>query len=91
MKVLTLVLAVTAGLCLVGSAFATEHYVSAYTKKDGTYVPGHYQTDSNNTRNDNYSTRGNYNPHTGEQGTKPRDEDRNRSGDDNEKSEDNDN
>ncbi|MFL6726011.1 MAG: hypothetical protein ACJ8FS_05805 [Sphingomicrobium sp.] len=52
-----------------------EHYVSGYTRSNGTYVTGHYQTNPNSTRNDNYSTRGNINPHTGEPGTKPRDED----------------
>lgn len=52
-----------------------EHYVSGYVRSNGTYVGGHYQTNPNVTRNDNYSTRGNMNPHTGEPGTKPRDED----------------
>lgn len=52
-----------------------EHYVSSYVTKSGTYVSGHYQTNPNSTRNDNYSTRGNINPHTGQPGTKPRDED----------------
>lgn len=52
-----------------------EHYVSGYVRSNGTYVSGHYQTNANSTRNDNYSTRGNINPHTGEPGTKPRDED----------------
>lgn len=58
------------------SSFGTsEHYVSGYTRSNGTYVSGHYQTNANGTRNDNYSTRGNINPHTGVPGTKPRDED----------------
>lgn len=52
-----------------------EHYVSGYVRRNGTYVSGHYQTNPNGTRNDNYSTRGNINPHTGKPGTKPRDED----------------
>jgi hypothetical protein len=52
-----------------------EHYVSGYFRSNGTHVSGHYQTNPNATRNDNYSTRGNVNPHTGEPGTKPRDED----------------
>jgi hypothetical protein len=50
-----------------------EHYVRSYTRKNGTAVSGHYQTNPNQTRNDNYSTRGNINPHTGKLGTKPRD------------------
>jgi hypothetical protein len=52
-----------------------EHYTSGYFRSNGTYVSGHYQTNPNSTRNDNYSTLGNVNPHTGEPGTKPRDED----------------
>ncbi|HDZ62782.1 MAG TPA: hypothetical protein ENH40_06535 [Nitrospirae bacterium] len=50
-----------------------DTYVRGYTKKDGTYVAPYYRTDSNSTRNDNYSTRGNTNPYTGKKGTKPRD------------------
>ena len=50
-----------------------EHAVHGYTTKNGTYVAPHFQTNPNSTRNDNYSTRGNLNPHTGEEGTKPRD------------------
>lgn len=53
----------------------SEHYVSGYFRGNGTYVSGHHQTNPNGTRNDNYSTRGNVNPHTGEPGTMPRDED----------------
>jgi hypothetical protein len=50
-----------------------DHYVHGYTKKDGTVVQGYHATNPNGTRNDNYSTRGNVNPYTGEAGTKPRD------------------
>jgi hypothetical protein len=55
------------------SSSVGEHAVSGYTTSRGTYVAPHYQTNPNSTRNDNYSTRGNVNPHTGEAGTKPRD------------------
>ena len=50
-----------------------DHYVHSYTRKDGAVVQGHHATDPNGTRDDNYSTRGNVNPYTGEPGTKPRD------------------
>lgn len=50
-------------------AFAGDHYVAGYTKADGTYVPGHMQTDPNSTKLDNYSTKGNVNPYTGQAGT----------------------
>lgn len=54
-------------------AYGRDTYVRGYTRKDGTYVKPHYRTSPNSTRNDNYSTKGNINPYTGEYGTKPRD------------------
>jgi hypothetical protein len=54
-------------------SFGGEHFTVAHTTKNGTHVQGHWSTDPNSTRNDNYSTRGDVNPHTGEAGTKPRD------------------
>ena len=49
------------------------HSVSGYTTRTGTYVEPHRQTNPSNTRNDNWSTRGNVNPDTSKWGTKPRD------------------
>jgi lipopolysaccharide export LptBFGC system permease protein LptF len=51
----------------------TTTYVNAYTRSDGTYVPGHYKTTSDNTNTNNYSTQGNTNTYTGVSGTKPKD------------------
>lgn len=51
-------------------AATNEVYVSGYTRSDGTYVKGHYRTAPNDTKKDNYSTKGNTNPHTGKKGTK---------------------
>jgi hypothetical protein len=45
-----------------------DKYVRGYSKSDGTYVQGHYKTESNGTKYDNYSTKGNTNPYTGKQG-----------------------
>jgi hypothetical protein len=56
-----------------GRVNSHEHVVHGYTKRDGTVVQGYHATDPNGTRNDNYSTRGNTNPYTGKEGTKPRD------------------
>lgn len=50
------------------SAWA-QTYVKPHVRKDGTYVEGHVRSAPNNTRQDNYSTQGNYNPYTGEKGT----------------------
>lgn len=52
-----------------------EHYTSGYFRSNGTYVSGYHATNPNSTHNDNFSTRGNINPYTGQPGTKPRDED----------------
>jgi len=56
-------------LIAVAPAFAQVH-VNGYTKKDGTYVAPHERTAPNNTNLDNYSTKGNVNPYTGQPGTK---------------------
>lgn len=43
-------------------------YVNGYTRADGVYVPGHYRSAANATPCDNWSTAGNQNPFTGEDG-----------------------
>ncbi|MFM0303986.1 hypothetical protein PQQ99_28100 [Paraburkholderia sediminicola] len=48
-----------------------QHYVNSYSRSDGTEVQGHYQTNPNGTKADNWSTQGNQNPYTGQWGTKP--------------------
>jgi len=45
-------------------------YVSGHTKSNGTYVQPHYRTTPNKTVRDNYSTKGNINPYTGNLGAK---------------------
>lgn len=46
---------------------------SGYINSNGTYVQPHVKTTSNNTNWDNFSTSGNTNPYTGQNGTKARD------------------
>lgn len=46
-----------------------SHYVSPHVTKNGTYVQGHYQTNPNGSKADNWSTQGNVNPYTGKEGT----------------------
>ena len=75
---LAIVLSATPALARGGhsyshSSYHSEHHVSGYVTRRGTYVAPHYATNPNHTRNDNYSTRGNTNPHTGQAGTRPRD------------------
>lgn len=46
-----------------------QTHVDGHFRKDGTYVPPHYRTNPNRNAHDNWSTRGNTNPYTGERGT----------------------
>lgn len=50
------------------SAWA-QSYVRPHVNKDGTYVEGHMRSAPNNTNTDNYGTKGNTNPFTGQAGT----------------------
>jgi len=51
-------------------AFAQgSHSVRGYTRKDGTYVAPHMQTNPDSSRTNNWSSRGNVNPYTGKIGT----------------------
>lgn len=47
-----------------------SHAVQGYTTHNGTYVAPHMQTNPNSTQMDNYGTRGNVNPYTGQIGTR---------------------
>lgn len=60
-------------LLLFSTSTFSDVYVQPYQRSDGAQVPGHYRTEPNNTRNDNYSTQGNTNPHNGREGAHPRD------------------
>ena len=66
--------AILLGLAISSIAFAAwaqgSHYVEGYVRSNGTYVAPHYQTNPNDTVNDNWSTRPNVNPYTGQPGTR---------------------
>lgn len=47
-----------------------SHHVSGYTKKDGSHVAPHQATNPNDSKRDNWSSKGNVNPHTGKEGNK---------------------
>jgi hypothetical protein len=54
---------------LAGAAEANaDQYVSGYTRHDGTYVHPYYRSSPDSSTFNNYSTRGNTNPYTGERG-----------------------
>lgn len=61
--------AIAAALMLASIGAMADKYTNGYVRKDGTYVQGHYSTNANGTRLDNYSTKGNLNPYTGQVGT----------------------
>ena len=66
------ILIISAGILAalaVDASAQSSHQVTGYTKRDGTYVAPHYQTDSNSTRTDNWSSRPNTNTYTGQAGT----------------------
>lgn len=59
-------------ICLLAASsavIAKDVYVDGYTKKDGTYVEPHHRSSPNSNPYDNYGTKGNSNPYTGQQGT----------------------
>lgn len=71
-KVLFLLVVIMTFFFFLESFAIAKTYVQGYYKEDGTYVEGYYRSKPNSTPNDNYSTKGNTNPHTGEKGSKPR-------------------
>lgn len=52
------------------AASADPVQVQGHVNRDGTYVQPHVRTAPNSTINDNWSTKPNYNPYTGRQGTR---------------------
>jgi hypothetical protein len=51
----------------------SQTYIKGYTKKDGTYVQGHFRQTPNSTNHDNWSTTQKINPHTNENGSRAKD------------------
>jgi hypothetical protein len=52
------------------SIASADTWVNGHYRKDGTYVDGHYRSDPDGNKDNNWSTKGNRNPHTGERGNK---------------------
>lgn len=53
----------------VSAPAVADQYVKGHTRSDGTYVAPHYRSSPNSVQYDNYSTKGNTNPYTGERGS----------------------
>lgn len=65
-KIIFLLLLLIFAFSAVASA---DVWVDGHYRKDGTYVPGHYRSDPDGNKDNNWSTKGNVNPHTGERGS----------------------
>jgi hypothetical protein len=64
------ILALVAVLMLTSAmSAAAQTYVDGYTRKDGTYVQGHWRSAPDNSPYNNYSYPGNTNPYTGRTAT----------------------
>lgn len=63
------VLALAAALACVVSTANADQFVNGYVRRDGAYVQPHIRSTLNGNPFDNYSTRGNANPYTGQVGT----------------------
>lgn len=69
-KTLSTLLVISIFVIFTGSAFARSVRVKPYYRQDGTYVQPHYRTSPDRNIWNNYSTRGNVNPYTGNKGYK---------------------
>lgn len=62
-------MAAALALVSLSTVAQADQYVNGYYRNNGTYVQPYQRTAPNNTMQDNYSTRGNVNPYTGQAGT----------------------
>lgn len=63
-----IVMAIAGVTATFASATAQQH-VDGYTRQNGTYVAPHYRSAPDSSRTNNWSSQGNVNPYTGQQGT----------------------
>ena len=68
MKYLAGIGLITVALLLVVTVAFAQVWVRPHVRRDGTVVEGHWRSSPNSSRQDNWSTRGNVNPFTGEEG-----------------------
>lgn len=57
-------------LSVATPALAQSVYVKPHVRSDGTYVQGHYRSAPDSSPYNNWTTRPNVNPYTGQQGTR---------------------
>lgn len=63
-----IIIALALAASVAAPAMADE-YVHGYARSDGTYVQPHYRSSPDGQQWNNYSTKGNVNPYTGQAGT----------------------
>lgn len=56
-------------ILMVSSVSQADTWVNGYSKRDGSYVQGHFRTSPDSNPYNNYSTKGNVNPYNGHTGT----------------------
>ena len=61
---------ILAALLSLITASALADQVRGHYRKDGTYVESYHRSSPNSTKLDNYTTEGNYNPYTLEDGNR---------------------
>lgn len=61
---------VLAAAILASTSVLADNLHNGYIRKDGTYVAPHYQSGPDRNPYNNYSSQGNSNPYTGQQGTR---------------------
>lgn len=66
----TIILIAACALSMGALAKGGSHSVRGHVTKKGTYVAPSRATNPDNTKANNYSHKGNVNPHTGKEGTK---------------------
>ncbi len=59
-----------ATISIASSVALADSYVNGHIRRDGTYVQPHYRSNADGNTFNNYSTRGNVNPYTGQRGYK---------------------
>ena len=68
-KLISIIVLAMSMVSICGIVFA-DQYVKPHMRKNGSYVQGHYRSDRDYIRSNNWTQKGNYNPHTGQPGTR---------------------
>ncbi len=61
-------LLIMAAALVLSAGMAEAKYQRGYVRKNGTYVSGHFKSNSDSSKFNNYSTKGNTNPYTRKKG-----------------------